>query len=117
MSKRRAPPDELQAHVLLALWAADQPLTVADIAAHIGLDDHHHTVRAAPDRLQSQGAIDDVTGRSRTYRPRTAHVRTATQQLHTALHHTRSQLTVLNTDRCFAGTLTPDEPNALPTDL
>lgn len=70
----RRPSGELEAEVLAALWAADQPLVTAQVRAALtsdpGAPPAYNTVQTILTRLQNKGVVvREPAGRAHAYRP------------------------------------------------
>ena len=69
MAHRRAK-GSLESEVLAALWAADSPLTAADVVDAIGGGLAYNTVQTILTRLHAKGAVRrELTGRAHAYTP------------------------------------------------
>ena len=68
--KNRRPAGALQGEVLAALWAADRPLTPAEVQEDVGRDLAYTTVMTALARLHEKGAVRrKKIGRAFAYTP------------------------------------------------
>jgi predicted transcriptional regulator len=68
--KNRRPSGALQGEVLAALWAADRPLTPAEVQEQVGRDLAYTTVMTALARLHEKGAVKrEKAGRAYAYTP------------------------------------------------
>jgi predicted transcriptional regulator len=68
--QNRRPAGALEGEVLAALWAADQPLTPAEVQARRGGDLAYTTVMTALARLHEKGALKRAkAGRAFAYTP------------------------------------------------
>jgi predicted transcriptional regulator len=68
--KNRRPAGALQGEVLAALWAADRPLTPAEVQEHVGGDLAYTTVMTALARLHEKEAVRrEKIGRAFAYTP------------------------------------------------
>jgi predicted transcriptional regulator len=68
--QNRRPAGALEGEVLAALWAADQPLTPAEVQARMGGDLAYTTVMTALARLHEKGALKrEKAGRAFAYTP------------------------------------------------
>lgn len=66
----RRPAGALEAEILATLWAADEPLTPADVQAEIGGGLAYTTVMTALTRLHDKGTVARArTGRAYSYTP------------------------------------------------
>jgi predicted transcriptional regulator len=69
MAGRRAK-GSLESEVLAALWAADSPLTAAEVADALGDDLAYNTVQTILARLHAKGAVRrELSGRAHAYTP------------------------------------------------
>jgi predicted transcriptional regulator len=69
MAGRRAK-GSLESEVLAALWAADSPLTAAEVADALGDDLAYNTVQTILVRLHAKGAVRrELSGRAHAYTP------------------------------------------------
>lgn len=60
----------LESEVLATLWAADKPLTAAEVVESLGSDLAHTTVLTILTRLHGKGAVvREKAGRAHTYTP------------------------------------------------
>jgi predicted transcriptional regulator len=68
--KNRRPAGALQGEVLAALWAADRPLTPAEVQEQVGGELAYTTVMTALARLHEKGAVKRAkVGRAYAYTP------------------------------------------------
>jgi predicted transcriptional regulator len=68
--RNRRPAGALEAEVLAALWAANRPLTPADVNQEVGGDLAYTTVMTALTRLHEKGAVKrQKVGRAFAYTP------------------------------------------------
>lgn len=68
--RTKRPAGALEAEVLAALWAADRPLTPADVNEEVGGDLAYTTVMTALTRLHEKGAVKRrKAGRAFAYTP------------------------------------------------
>jgi predicted transcriptional regulator len=68
--KSRRPAGALQGEVLAALWAADRPLSPAEVQEQVGGDLAYTTVMTALARLHEKGAVKrEKVGRAFAYTP------------------------------------------------
>ena len=68
--RTKRPAGALEAEVLAALWAADRPLTPADVNEEVGGDLAYTTVMTALTRLHEKGAVTRrKAGRAFAYTP------------------------------------------------
>ena len=69
MARRRAR-GSLESEVLAALWAADRPLTAADVVDAVGDGLAYTTVQTVLARLHAKGAVHrEPSGRAHAYSP------------------------------------------------
>ena len=68
--ERRRPAGALEAEVLATLWAADRPLTPAQVRQGLGDELAYTTVMTALTRLHEKGSVDrEKVGRAFAYAP------------------------------------------------
>lgn len=110
MSARR-PAGNLESEVLAALWAADHPLTPAEVAEAIGGGLAYTTVQTILSRLYGKGAVGrSPAGRAHAYSPVLDDAGLVASRMRAVLDRGPDQRAVLSR---FVGTLTPDEERTL----
>ncbi len=110
MSSRRAS-GGLESEVLAALWAADKPLTPAEVAANLGDDLAYNTVQTILTRLHAKGAVHrEQAGRAHAYTPVLDDAGLAANRMRAMLDKGSDKAAVLSR---FLGTLTPEEESTL----
>ena len=68
--KDRRPAGALEAEILATLWAAEQPLTPAEVRRELGSNLAYTTVMTALSRLHEKGVVDrERVGRAYAYSP------------------------------------------------
>lgn len=110
MDGRRGAGD-LEAEVLAILWAAQGPLTTAEILASLGGDLAYTTVQTILSRLLRKGAVlREQAGRAHAYTPVLNDAGLAARRMRAMLDRGKDRTAVL---RQFVDTLTPDEEDTL----
>lgn len=110
MAKRRAA-GGLESEVLAALWAAEQPLTTADVVEALGGGLAYNTVQTILTRLHGKGAVRrEAVGRAHAYSPVLDEAGLAAQRMRALLDKGGDRAAVLTH---FVGTLTPAEEATL----
>lgn len=110
MRKRRES-GSLEAEVLAALWAAEVPLTVADVADAVDLDLAYNTVQTILTRLHAKGAVHrERIGRAHAYTPVLDESGLAASRMRATLDRGGDHAAVLSR---FVDTLTTDEERTL----
>lgn len=110
VSKRRQS-GGLESEVLAALWAADAPLTVGDVAAALGSELAYNTVQTILTRLHAKGAVHrDRIGRAHAYTPVLDESGLAASRMRATLDRGGDHAAVLSR---FVDTLTTDEERTL----
>jgi predicted transcriptional regulator len=95
LGSRRAA-GELEAEVLAALWAAEGPLTTAQVREAVGSELAYNTVQTILVRLYEKGLIDRLTdGRRHEYFPVKGAEELAAEQMQALLGRGRSRQAVL----------------------
>jgi predicted transcriptional regulator len=101
----------LESEVLAALWAADKPLTPAEVAANLGDDLAYNTVQTILTRLHAKGAVyRESAGRAHAYTPVLDDAGLAANRMRAMLDKGDDTAAVLTR---FVGTLTPEEESTL----
>jgi predicted transcriptional regulator len=101
----------LESEVLAALWAADKPLTPAEVAANLGDDLAYNTVQTILTRLHAKGAVHrEQAGRAHAYTPVLDDAGLAANRMRAMLDKGSDKAAVLSR---FLGTLTPEEESTL----
>lgn len=101
----------LESDVLTALWAAHEPLTVAQVQQAVADDLAHTTVHTILARLCEKDAVArEWTGRSHTYRPVLAEPDLAARQMRRLLDREADRGAVLNR---FVAELPAEDETAL----
>ncbi|GGM07834.1 BlaI/MecI/CopY family transcriptional regulator [Nakamurella endophytica] len=109
--RKRQPPGHLEAEVLATLWAADHPLTTAEVADGLGDAKAYTTVQTILTRLHAKGAVDrQLVGRAHAYTPRLDDAGLAARRMRAVLDRENDRLAVL---RHFVGILSPQEESAV----
>lgn len=110
MTSRRAA-GELEAEVLAALWAADRPLTTADVRHAVGSGLAYNTVQTILVRLYDKGLIDRLAdGRRHEYFPVKGAEELAAEQMQALLSRGRDRQAVLQR---FATSLSVEDARLL----
>lgn len=114
MPSRRAAGD-LESEVLAALWAANRPVTVAEVVDAVDSTLAHNTVQTILTRLNVKGAVArERIGRAHAYTPVLDDAGMIANRMRAALDKGLGQgqdhVAVLSH---FVDTLTPDEESAL----
>lgn len=108
---KRRPAGALEGDVLATLWAADRPLTPAEVQEHVGGDLAYTTVMTALSRLFEKGVLDrEPAGRGFAYRPVLDRPGITAAQMRDLLDSGDDREAVLAR---FVGTLTPADEQAL----
>src|SRR4051812_13165542 len=82
----RRGPGQLESEILGALWAAEHPLTPAEIQSELGGDLAYNTVHTILKRLWDKGLVfRDAGGRRGAYLPARSAAELAAQLMHDAL--------------------------------
>jgi predicted transcriptional regulator len=101
----------LESEVLAALWAADHPLTPAEVAEAIGGALAYTTVQTILSRLYVKGAVGrSAAGRAHAYSPVLDDAGMVASRMRAVLDKGSDQHAVLSR---FVGILTPDEERIL----
>jgi len=101
----------LESEVLATLWAAQQPMTPADVAEALGDDLAYTTVQTALVRLHAKGAVRrDPAGRAYAYTPILDDAGLAADRMQALLATGKDRVAVL---RRFVGTLSAEDEAAL----
>ncbi|MET8954527.1 BlaI/MecI/CopY family transcriptional regulator [Streptomyces sp. NPDC004393] len=107
----RRPAGALEAEVMAALWAADGPLTAAEVHQQLSDGLAYKTVLTVLGRLHTKGLVDrESVGRAHAYTPSRAAAELAAQEMNAALRRTGHRAEVL---QHFVDTLDVDEQAAL----
>ncbi len=102
---------ELEAEVLAALWATDEPLTAAQVRKAVGGELAHNTVQTTLVRLVEKGLVDRMAdGRRHTYFPVKGAEDHAAEQMQALLNHGGNRQAVLQR---FATALSAEDARAL----
>ena len=110
MASRRAA-GELEAEVLAALWAADEPLSTAQVRRSVGGDLAYNTVQTILVRLYDKGLIDRIAdGRRHEYFPVKGAEEMAAEQMQALLSRGRDRQAVLQR---FATSLSVEDARVL----
>lgn len=110
ISVRRAS-GELESEVLAALWAADEPLTAAEVRGAVGRELAYNTVQTVLVRLYEKGLVDRVAdGRRHTYHPVKQAEELAAEQMQELLSRGQNRQAVLQR---FASSLPIEDARAL----
>jgi predicted transcriptional regulator len=108
--KRRAN-GGLESEVLAALWAADRPLTAADMVETLGGELAHTTVQTILTRLCAKGAVTrEFVGRAHAYTPVLDEAGLAANRMRAMLEKSGDHAAVLSR---FLRTLTPEDSSTL----
>jgi predicted transcriptional regulator len=109
--RRRRPNGSLESEVLGALWAAERPLTAADVVAALGDELAHTTVQTILTRLHAKGAVSrDAVGRAHVYTPVLDEAGLAAKRMRAMLEKSDDHATVLSR---FVRTLSPEDESTL----
>jgi predicted transcriptional regulator len=110
VDKRRAA-GGLESEVLATLWAAEHPLTTAEVVAALGDGLAYTTVQTILTRLHGKGAVRrEPAGRAHAYAPVLDDAGLAAQRMRAMLEKGGDQAAVLSR---FVGTLTPEQESTL----
>ena len=110
MAGRRAR-GSLESEVLATLWAADSPLTAADVVDALGGGLAYNTVQTILTRLHAKGAVRrELTGRAHTYTPVLDDAGLAARRMQAMLDKGGDHAAVLAR---FLRTLTPEDEATL----
>ena len=111
----RRPAGALEAEVLAALWAADQPLTPAEVRDQLDEGLAYTTVMTILARLHEKGVVTrQRTGRAFAYTPAIEQAELAAERMHALLDGGRDRDQVLAR---FVGSLSARDKRALTTAL
>jgi predicted transcriptional regulator len=106
---------ELESEVLATLWAADEPLTAAQVREAVGSGLAYNTVQTILVRLVEKGVVDRIAdGRRHTYFPVEGAEDHAAEQMQILLNQGRSRQAVLQR---FASALSAEDARLLQTML
>jgi predicted transcriptional regulator len=109
--QRRRAKGGLESEVLATLWAAQQPMTPADVAEALGDDLAYTTVQTALVRLHAKGAVRrNQAGRAYAYTPILDDAGLAADRMQALLATGKDRVAVL---RRFVGTLSAEDEAAL----
>jgi predicted transcriptional regulator len=109
--RRRRAPGGLESEVLAALWAADKPLTGAEVVDALGGDLAYTTVQTILARLHAKGAVRrEQAGRAHAYTPVLDEAGLAATRMRAMLDRGGDHAAVLAR---FLGTLTAQEEATL----
>ncbi|MER6737630.1 BlaI/MecI/CopY family transcriptional regulator [Streptomyces puniciscabiei] len=107
----RRPAGALEAEVMAALWAADGPMTAAEVHQQLGDGLVYKTVLTVLGRLRAKGLVErEPVGRAYAYTPSRAAAELAAEEMNAALRRTGHRAEVL---QHFVGALDADEQAAL----
>jgi predicted transcriptional regulator len=107
----RRPAGALEADVLGVLWAADEPLSPADVRDALGADLAYTTVMTVLARLYDKGLLErHRVGRGYVYAPAVHQAALAAQRMRELLEGDPDREAVLAR---FVGSLTPTDLSAL----
>ena len=107
----RRPSGNLEAEVLAALWAAEQPLTPAQVAEAIGGNLAYTTVQTILSRLYGKGAVQrSPAGRAHAYSPVLDDAGLVASRMRAVLDKGADHQAVLSR---FIGILTPEDERTL----
>jgi predicted transcriptional regulator len=107
----RRPSGNLESEVLAALWAADHPLTPAEVAEAIGGGLAYTTVQTILSRLYAKSAVRrSAAGRAHAYSPVLDDAGLVASRMRAVLDKGSDHHAVLSR---FVGILTPDEERTL----
>ncbi|WP_229829962.1 BlaI/MecI/CopY family transcriptional regulator [Actinoplanes ianthinogenes] len=107
MTKDRRRPGALEAAVMTSLWAADAPMTAAQVQQQIGDDLAYNTVQTILIRLHEKGEVHRRrAGRGHEYWPARDAATAAAAQMRAALPDGTDRHAVL---RQFAASLDPSD--------
>jgi predicted transcriptional regulator len=96
MADRRRARGELESEVMAALWAANRPLTPADVQGVLGGDLAYNTVQTILIRLfEKDLVLRDLQGRGHVYWPARDAATTAAERMRAALEARPERLAVL----------------------
>lgn len=110
MAMRRAK-GSLESEVLAALWAADRPLTSAEVVEAVGGELAYTTVQTILTRLHGKGAVHrELAGRAHAYTPVLDDAGMAADRMRAMLDKGRDHAAVLTR---FLRTLTPEDEATL----
>lgn len=103
----RRPAGALEAEVMAALWATDEPMTAARVQQALGGRLAYKTVLTVLGRLYTKGLLDrEQVGRAHAYAPRRGPAQTAAEQMRAALRRGPWRVEVL---QHFVRALSPEE--------
>ncbi|MGI8867274.1 MAG: BlaI/MecI/CopY family transcriptional regulator [Mycobacteriales bacterium] len=101
----------LESEVLAALWAADRPLTSAEVVEAVGGELAYTTVQTILTRLHGKGAVHrELAGRAHAYTPVLDDAGLAADRMRAMLDKGRDHAAVLTR---FLRTLTPEDEATL----
>src|SRR4051812_40980240 len=102
---------QLEGEILGTLWAADRPMTPAEVQAELGADLAYNTVHTILKRLWDKGlVIRDAEGRRGAYLPAKDATEHAAQTMHEVLRREPDHAAVLER---FVTALGPDDEEML----
>ncbi len=102
---------QLEGEILGALWAADRPMTPAEVQAELGADLAYNTVHTILKRLWDKGlVIRDAEGRRGAYLPAKEATELAAEVMHDVLRREPDRAGVLQR---FVTGLGPDDEDML----
>ena len=111
MVGRRRAAGGLETEVLAALWAAERPLTTAEVVVALGDCLAYNTVQTILTRLHAKGAVRrEPAGRAHAYSPLLDEAGLAAQRMRAMLDKGGDHTAVLSS---FIGTLTPEQESTL----
>jgi len=108
---RRRANGSLEAEVLAALWAADRPLTPAEVVDAVGGDLAYTTVQTILARLHGKGAVQrEQSGRAHAYTPVLDDAGLAANRMRALLDRGSDRAAILSR---FLGSLSPEDEATL----
>jgi predicted transcriptional regulator len=111
MGDKRRAAGGLESEVLATLWAAEHPLTTAEVVTALGDGLAYTTVQTILTRLHGKGAVRrEPAGRAHAYAPVLDAAGLAAQRMRAVLDKGGDHATVLSR---FVGTLTPEQEATL----
>jgi predicted transcriptional regulator len=107
----RRPSGSLESEIMAALWAADEPLTAAQVHDVAGTDLSYKTVLTVLVRLHEKGQAERTAiGRSHVYQPHRAAADAAAERMSIVLERAGDREGALQR---FLGTLNPADEQVL----
>jgi predicted transcriptional regulator len=87
---------ELESEVLATLWAAERPLTPADVQEGLGTPIAYNTVQTILIRLLDKGLVSrEKLGRAHTYQPTRGQAELAAERMHAVMGRGKDHVAVL----------------------